>query len=140
LIRNAEPADIEGILLIEKDNFTNPWSEVSFMNDFKKNNCEFLVWEISGEVAGFIIFWYILDEGEIGNIAVDRKYRRQGIAEKLINGCKLKHPEVSNIYLEVEETNTGAICLYNKLGFERTGFIKDYYGTGRNALRMSCCI
>ncbi|ADD68214.1 ribosomal-protein-alanine acetyltransferase [Denitrovibrio acetiphilus DSM 12809] len=136
MIREAEHADIDSVCLIEKEVFKRPWSESSFVAELTKVNCDFLVYEINGEVAGYIIFWYILDEGEVGNIAVSPLYRRKGIARKLLDACILMHPEVSNIYLEVDKTNAGAICLYSEYGFEDSGTIKDYYGKGMDALRM----
>jgi len=135
-MREAKPADIDAVCLIEKENFSDPWSKTSFENEFRKQNCEFLVYEIDGQVAGYIIFWYILDEAEIGNISVSKEHKRKGIAVKLLKECIKKHPEVSRIYLEVDKTNTGAICLYESFGFKTTGFIKNYYGKGKDAQRM----
>lgn len=137
MIRDARPADLEQIIAIEHENFNRPWSEISFLNEFKKNKCDFLVYEENGHVAGYIIFWYILDEAELANIAVGKKHQRKGIAAKLFNTCLKKHPEVSMIYLEVDKTNTGAICLYERLGFKTTGNIKNYYGKDKDAQRMA---
>jgi len=137
LIREARPSDIAQILLIEKENFQRPWSEVSLLNEFKKSCSSFLVYESDGLVAGYIIFWYILDEAELANIAVKSYYRRRGIAAELINTCIKKHPELKNIYLEVDKTNSEAICLYRRFGFRITGYIKDYYGIGKDAQRMT---
>ncbi len=49
------------------------------------------MYEIDGQVAGYIIFWYILDEAEIGVIAVSKSHQRKGIAVKLIKYCITKH-------------------------------------------------
>jgi ribosomal-protein-alanine N-acetyltransferase len=137
LIRKAVSADIEKIVKIERDCFSRPWSEKSFEMELEKKNCEFLVFESDADIAGYIIFWYIIDEAELANIAVAEKYRKKGIAAKLLQFCVDKHPDISSIFLEVEETNSGAICLYRKFGFEVSGKIKDYYGRGRDALRMA---
>lgn len=136
MIRDANPADIDYILLLEQENFNRPWSRTSFENEFEKQNSEFLVYELNGHVAGYIIFWYIFNEGEIGIVSVSEKHRRKGIAAELIKTCIFKHPEVSSIFLEVDQTNTGAICLYKRLGFSETGTKKDYYGKGKDALCM----
>lgn len=137
MIRDAKPSDIDQILSIERENFDRPWSELSFLNEFKKDKCDFLVCETGGQVAGYIIFWYILDEAELANISVSKKHRRKGIAAELFNTCLKMHPDVSRIYLEVDETNTGAICLYEGFGFKKTGYIKDYYGKDMHAQRMT---
>jgi len=137
LIRDAKPADIDAIYQIEKENFNRPWSEISLMNEFKKQKSDFLVYEINGLVAGYIIFWYILDEAEIGIISVSKDHQRKGIAVELLKYCISMHPEVNRIYLEVDKTNSGAISLYNKFGFKTTGYIKNYYGNGKDAQRMA---
>lgn len=136
MIREAKPADIDAIYQIEIDNFDNPWSTDSFMVEFKKQKSDFLVYEIDGQVAGYIIFWYILDEAEIGVIAVSKSHQRKGIAVKLIKYCITKHPEVNRIYLEVDKTNSGgAICLYKKFGFKTTGYIKKIIMVTEKMLR-----
>jgi len=137
LIRDAETADLSGIMTVERESFSRPWSARSFEVEFDKQDSDFLVLESDGFIAGYIIFCYILDEAEIRNIAVGFNHRRKGIAEKLINNCLDRHPEVRWIHLEVDKTNSGAICLYNKLGFEENGLIKNYYGKGNDALRMT---
>lgn len=136
MIRDAKPADVDGIFLIEEQNFSRPWSRESFLLEFNKRNCDFLVYEEDGRVAGYIIFWYILDEAEIGNVSVSPEHRRKGIAAELIKYCFIRHPEVRRVFLEVDKTNSGAICLYKRFGFKVTGYIKDYYGKGRDAQRM----
>lgn len=140
MIRETKPADIDSVYRVEEESFSRTWSKSSLESELEKETCEFLVFECDGVVAGYIIFWYILDEGEVGHIAVKQACRRKGIAVKLLNECINRHPEVRNIYLEVDKTNAGAICLYRKLGFLTTGEIKDYYGKGVDALRMALSI
>jgi len=40
-------------------------------------------------------------------------------------------------FLEVEETNCGATRLYEKLGFKKLHLAKNFYGSRRNAFKMS---
>jgi ribosomal protein S18 acetylase RimI-like enzyme len=40
------------------------------------------------------------------------------------------------VYLEVEDSNSSAIALYEHAGFQRTGTLSDYYGPGRAAVHM----
>jgi len=137
LIRKALSADIDLILKIEQESFPTCWSASSFEGELAKNGCDFLVFESDGVMAGYIIFCYIIDEAELVRVAVSEGFRNKGIAARLLHFCINNHPEVSSIHLEVEETNNGAICLYKKFGFEETGKIADYYGKGRDAVRMS---
>jgi len=138
LIRNAEHEDIDRILVIENSSFPRPWSRKSFEIELFKDNCDFLVYDIDGDIAGYIVFWYILDEAELAVVAVADGFRRQGIAGRLLTYCVEKNKNINVIYLEVEKTNVSAVKLYEKKGFRTNGEIKDYYGEGRHALRMSC--
>lgn len=58
-------------------------------------------------------------------VNTDEYFRRRGYMITLFNHVfSLLNPKY-NIYLEVDKTNTGAIALYEKLGFE----IVEYFDT-----------
>ena len=77
MIRNASHEDLDAILEIENGCFTRPWSRKSFEAELFKIRSDFLVCEECGEVAGYIVFWYILDEAELADVAVAEKFRRR---------------------------------------------------------------
>ena len=73
--------------------------------------------------------WIIAGEGDITNIAVSPKYRKQGIASnlliKLFEMCKTFNCE--DITLEVRASNIPAQNLYKKFDFKEEGLRKGYY-------------
>ncbi|MFX1535875.1 MAG: ribosomal protein S18-alanine N-acetyltransferase [Promethearchaeota archaeon] len=83
---------------------------------------------------------YLTQTAHLLSIAVLKNYRKQGIASALIkhahNGLK-KANKFQGIYLEVRESNTPAISLYKKLGFEVIKTRNSYYTDGENALVMA---
>lgn len=85
--------------------------------------------EFAGKPTGFIIGRYAADEGEILNLAVSSSSRRQGQAEALVERILIAFREhsVVNVFLEVRESNSAAIALYQKLGFRRVGQRPGYY-------------
>ncbi|MGE4317960.1 MAG: ribosomal protein S18-alanine N-acetyltransferase [Deferribacterales bacterium] len=137
MIRKASADDLDAVMMIEQASFSRPWSRKSFEAELFKASGNFLVCETDGEISGYIIFWTVLDEAEIADVAVAEKFKRQRIAEKLINRCIELNTDTRVIYLEVGRENEPAVRLYKKLGFNVNGEIKDYYGAGKNALRMS---
>lgn len=137
MIRNAAEGDLDSILAIEESCFSKPWTKKSFESELFRARNLFLVYEKDGRVAGYIVFWYILDEAEIADIAVSAEYRRNCIAEQLIRKCISERTEINIVHLEVGVDNLAAIGLYKKIGFSENGKIKDYYGHGKDALRMS---
>ena len=62
-------------------------------------------------------------------MAVDKQYRRKNVAEQLVDNIIKKGKElgITDITLEVRESNVGAIALYEKLGFEEAGIRKNFY-------------
>ena len=83
--------------------------------------------------------WIIIDEGHITNIAVHTDYRGQGIGNAIVKSLiKIaKENNAIRMTLEVRTTNTAAIDLYKKYGFEVAGLRKNYYfDTGEDALIM----
>lgn len=132
--------DLEEITRIEKETFSIPWSYDSFKDTIDNENTLYLVARKDKEVAGYAGLWQSLDEGEITNVAVDAKFRRLGIANKLLNILEEKGHErgINAFFLEVRESNEAAIKLYEKQGFKHLGKRKNFYEKPReDALIMS---
>lgn len=113
---------------IEKENFSEPWSEKSITESLN-NSTVFFVAEKGDELIGYVGLQYILDEGYITSIAVKKENRNSGVATMLLNKCfsfaKEKH--LAFISLEVRISNEKAINLYNKLDFKKEGLRKNFY-------------
>ena len=71
----------------------------------------------------------IAGEGYIDNVAVREEYRRQGIAQALLDVFLRfgKAHQLAFLTLEVRASNDPAKQLYMKHGFEQVGRRKDYY-------------
>ena len=76
--------------------------------------------------------------GYIGMLAVDPRYRKRGIASKLVNCVlgRMKELGTDECVLEAEVTNQGALSLYRRLGFLRTKLLHNYYLSGSDAFRL----
>ena len=121
---------LDKITDIEKDCFSNPWSRASFEASLaadKLQTC--LTALLDGEAAGYICIFHLFEEGELLNIAVSPKYRRLGIAQRLIDEMLtlLKTKNVERVTLEVRQSNASARSLYEKNGFLPIAVRKNYY-------------
>lgn len=128
-IERMREGDLVEILRIEKESFSDPWTRESFLEDINKDFTYPAVAREDGELVAYTCLWKIEDELQIANIAVDKEHRCQGIAQKLMEwimeqGLKQKCKSVT---LDVRVTNSVALTLYRKLGFERIGRRKNYY-------------
>ena len=83
---------------------------------------------LNNNLVGFIHVLRTFECLEIINVVVDGEYRRQGIAFELIKFLEKNYDGIEYILLEVNEKNSSAINLYNKLGFNIINTRKKYYG------------
>ncbi|CAG8419665.1 unnamed protein product [Penicillium salamii] len=76
--------------------------------------------------------------GYIAMLAVREEYRGQGIATKLVRMAidAMIERDADEIVLETEITNTGAMKLYERLGFLRSKQLHRYYLNGNSAYRL----
>lgn len=79
------------------------------------------------EILGFISASIIYERCEINYIAVEKKYRRRGIAQKLLDYVTTNN-NLDTISLEVKSDNIDAINFYLKNGFKKVSIRKKYYG------------
>jgi len=88
-----------------------------------------LISERGGMPTGFILGRMMADEAEILNLAVCEEYRRQGEGRALLVELLRRFAEsgVSRVFLEVRESNRGAIEFYERMGFRRSGRREGYY-------------
>ena len=129
IIRKMQPEDLAEVCKIEKDNFSLPWSEKSFLESMEREDTVFLVSLEDEDVAGYIGCYCIAGAGEITNVAVKASHRRKGIGGKLLQklyeeGAAL---DTQEYFLEVRESNEAAIGLYLSQGFVKEGIRKNFY-------------
>lgn len=140
VIKEMEKDDLSQVMEIEKESFSTSWSQNLFLQEIEEEKYSlYLVACKQNQVIGYTGAWIILEELHITNLAVDRSYRRQGIATRLLEELMARAVSHGCDYavLEVRNSNQAAFCLYQKHGFKKVGFRKNYYqDTGENALIM----
>lgn len=132
---------IEQIHEIEQDCFSLPWTEDMLRAQLSGERSVFLAAiGDGGEVLGYAGMEYVLDEGYISNVAVASAFRRQGVADGLMEALRSRAEELglAFISLEVRAGNEPAIRLYEKHGYRAVGRRKNYYERPReDALIMT---
>lgn len=109
--------------------FSTPWSEKSVASELENDLALWLVALEGTAVIGYIGSQTVCGETDMMNVAVHPAWRRKGIAEKLIEQLivELKGLESTVLSLEVRVSNTPAISLYEKMGFQLVGRRPNYY-------------
>lgn len=121
--------DVPTVALIERDCFSEPWSEQGFL-DGMANSTVFLAAEDDrGNVVGYIGMYLMKPEGEITNVAVAKEVRGRGIGAALVAVMQQWAEEhgIERIVLEVRVSNAPAIHVYEKKGFITIGVRKNFY-------------
>ena len=133
IIEKMNSSHVSQIAQLEKICFSDPWSENSIASELGNKLAFWLVATEGEKVAGYIGSQTVMAETDMMNVAVHPDFRRQGIAEALVNGLveHLKGMGSHCLTLEVRASNAPAIALYEKLGFSEFGRRRNYYRNPR---------
>lgn len=128
-IVKMQPEHVAAVAEMERQCFSDPWSEKSVASELHNPLSLWLIAEVDGAVAGYVGSQTVLDSADMMNLAVSPSFRRQGIGERLVNCLTeaLKEKGVKTLLLEVRISNKPAKELYQKLGFEMVGKRPRYY-------------
>ena len=157
-IKKDQQQYISEIAALESDIFPDPWCEKSIRDTLE--NPQARIWAIISRQAppcscastspehagkpqllGYVIFYYVLDEGEIARIATSPQHRRQGVAVRLLEKMRAFSYEqnITRWLLDVRISNETAIHFYKAAGFAEDGVRKNFYANPpEDAILISC--
>ena len=136
--------DLEAVCRIEALSFPTPWPKTLFIEELKNPLSHSYIARVEEDdrevVAGYIVFWVVVDEAHILNVAVHPDYRGKGIGKGLVRSAieTCKALDLRRVFLEVRRSNIVARRLYSGLGFRVVGIRKGYYSdTKEDAIVMA---
>jgi ribosomal-protein-alanine N-acetyltransferase len=129
--RLTDESAVDEVVALEAASFTNPWSRDALLWELHHSDVTrvYLARDDAGTLVAFCACWVIFDEVHINTMAVAAERRRQGIASALL-AYVLDDARASGAIkatLEVRESNTAAIRLYESLGFRTVARRPRYY-------------
>ena len=133
IISNMNENHVRQIAELERLCFHDPWSENSIASELGNRLSVWLVALDEDKVVGYVGSQTVIDETDMMNIAVHPDYRNRGVATALIVELtqQLKMRGSKGLMLEVRESNSAAISLYEKHGFLQVGCRRNYYRNPR---------
>lgn len=144
VVSEMHETDIDSVLVLEKfssatrvtaQTVISEMSNPMFIHFVAKDYLD------TKRIVGFCVGQIISDELHIHDLIVDPDFRRQGIAQRLVDELFViaRGSGVKRATLEVRKSNVGAIELYRKFGFVDEGLRRNYYvDNGEDALIMWC--
>ncbi len=128
-VRKMSLEDIDGVMEVDRDCFSIPWSRESFMMELESSLSTYVVAVDNNGVLGYGGFYMVMDQVEITNIAVLGEKRGQGIGKSILEAL-IKLAVVGGakvVNLDVRSSNEAAKALYYSYGFKLVGSRKGYY-------------
>ncbi len=150
VITPLTPDDLDTIMLLERQVFTEPWTRRMYLGDLTSNEMATYLALRPPAVAALrepprppILawggFWLMVDEAHIATVASHPDWRGCGLGQwlmlALLAAAVQRGAHTST--LEVRAGNAAAIQLYTKLGFVIMGRRRNYYRDGEDGLIMT---
>lgn len=133
--------DLPAVHAIERASFTVPWPTDAYRNEIRTNRlASYVVARLDDQVVGFAGLWVMVDEAHVTSFAVDPRWRRRGVGERLLLTLLdlAVRRQAREATLEVRLSNLPARKLYEKYGFRPVGIRPRYYSdNGEDALIMT---
>jgi [ribosomal protein S18]-alanine N-acetyltransferase len=123
--------DLEGVLAVEAESFTNPWTREMYAWELQNRSlCHIYVIRAPDDtIIGFCAFWLVFDEVHINNLAIRPAWRGQGLGTRLLRRVLTEARRLGArcATLEVRASNLGARRLYERFGFVIAATRPGYY-------------
>jgi len=120
--------DIDAIEQIERSAYEFPWTSGNFRDSLKSGYFG-VTCRIDGQLAGYAIQMYVIDETHLLNITIAPAFQRNGYGSRLLQWLmdEARSRKMSSLFLEVRPSNAQAQSLYTRFGFSQIGVRRDYY-------------
>jgi ribosomal-protein-alanine N-acetyltransferase len=151
-----QTADLDAVLEIEAVSHLHPWTKGNFTDSLAAGHWAYCIRpQVDRATKGsyldpailwaYCILFPAVDELHLLNITVSPKLRQLGLASRMMAAIEgvAAQQKMPRMILEVRPSNTAAVALYRKLGYEEIGVRKNYYpadpqlGTREDALVMA---
>ena len=128
-LRPMVVGDVDEVHALECSVFPHPWSRGNFMDSLASGYDAWVLREPAGALAGYFLLMYALDEAHLLDVAVAATLHGHGLGRYLLDriAARSRAQRMASILLEVRPSNTRALDVYRRYGYEEIGRRKGYY-------------
>ncbi|MCL2248306.1 MAG: ribosomal protein S18-alanine N-acetyltransferase [Oscillospiraceae bacterium] len=129
IIVPATTKNLPQILEIGKESISADWTLGFLLADINKEDTYIIAAMHGEEALGFAVFREVGDDGELLQIATHKDARCSGVGSVLLENVLqyAQRKSLHKVFLEVRKSNTPAIRLYEKFGFNEIRTRRAYY-------------
>jgi ribosomal-protein-alanine N-acetyltransferase len=124
-----QTSDLDDVVELEQTVYPHPWSRANFDDSLASGYQAWVLRDTTGELLGYFLLMAIVDEAHLLNLAVSAVRQGQGLGRLLLNqavACA-RGLGMESVLLEVRPSNTRALEIYQRYGFQQIGRRKAYY-------------
>jgi ribosomal-protein-alanine acetyltransferase len=141
VFRLAVPNDLAALLELEQQCFTSDrLNSRNFRWMINRAHGQLIVAECADQLLGYalVLFHRGTSLARLYSIAISVQARGAGLGKQLLERIEVcaRERECTCLRLEVRTDNPTAIALYERNGYQRFAFIRDYYEDHVDALRL----
>ena len=128
-LRPMVVGDVDEVHALECSVFPHPWSRANFMDSLASGYDAWVLRAPAGALAGYFLLMYALDEAHLLDVAVAAPLHGRGVGRYLLDriAARSRAERMASILLEVRPSNTRALDVYRRYGYEEIGRRKGYY-------------
>jgi ribosomal-protein-alanine N-acetyltransferase len=129
-LRRMVVDDVDEVHALECSVFPHPWSRGNFVDSLSSGYDAWVLREEgSGQLAGYFLLMYALDEAHLLDVAVAGSRHGTGLGRYLLEriAARARGMGMTSILLEVRPSNERALNVYRRHGYAEIGRRKGYY-------------
>lgn len=140
-VRRAEISDLDDLVALEVRTFdSDRMSRAQYRRHLDSNTARVLVASANHRnfLGTAVVFFRKHSRvARLYSLASQPEARGKGIGTALVEGAEgaARQRKCNTLRLEVRADNAAAIALYQRLGYERIGFLPNYYEDGADGWR-----
>lgn len=122
-------SDLAEVVELEQTVYPHPWSMANFADSLASGYEAWVLRDTDDSLMGYFLVMPIVDEAHLLNVAVSAERQGQGLGRFLLNqavACA-RGLGMASVLLEVRPSNTRALEIYQRYGFQTIGRRKGYY-------------